>query len=163
MHMPTSWNMAAAVLIWAACLAPARAADDVNGFVHAILGHPVDEKYLDETFNVRLELSRDRPGETRFEGAGPMLADGTRVERLEWVRYTGRAPAPSVVGATIAGRCIPIAELEAAFPHTNLVALPTHGYADAAAMYRTQADGGSVEFYINFHTHCLATVKIFMG
>lgn len=161
MRLVTARNMATLAVIWTASLAPALAANDVSGFIHVILGHAVDEKYLAQTFDVNLELTRNQPGEIRFEGAGPVLTDHTRVERLEWTRYTGREPVPGVIRATIAGRCVPVAELEAAFPQTTLIALPTHGYADAVAMYRTQADGATVEFYINFHTHCLATVKIF--
>ena len=151
------------VLLAAGAAVPALAADNVSGFIHAILGHTIDEKFLDEAFDVRLEVIRNEPRELRLAGAGPVLADGTRIERMEWIRYAHGSPAPVIIGATIGGRCIPLADIEAAFPHTDLLALPTHGYPDAVATYRTRTDGGTVEFFINYHTRCLSTVKITMG
>lgn len=141
----------------------AIATDSVWGFINAVLAQPVDQGFPDHWLDAPLEKTMDTPREMRYAGAGPLLEDGTRLAQLELIKYANGIPAPLIVGASISGRCIALREIQGRFDNTQLISLPTHGYPGASMKYRSQAENGVLEFFVDMRSHCLSTLKIFMG
>lgn len=141
----------------------AMAANDLWGLVNDVLAHPVNQQSIEKSFNIKLEKTVDHPGELRLEGAGPVLDDGIQVDKIQVIRYYNGSPAPLIVSPVISGRCIQIGEIEGAFRDVTMTAGPTHGYPDAVFTYETKADDSRIAFFVNAHTHCLSSLKIFLN
>ena len=137
------------------------AANDLKGLVHAILENHIDQQFFEHSFDAKLEKTVDTPAELRYVGPGPMLRDGTRIDEVLVVKYSNGLPAPLIVGAGISGRCIKIQEIEDSFKNVKMTGMLPHPQPDASSWYRAQTGTGWIEFFINLHSRCLSSMKIF--
>jgi hypothetical protein len=134
---------------------------DLWEFVRAMLKGPVDEKVLESSFNVQFYNMVDSSTDLRFEGTGPLLADGTRIANVLLIKYRTR-PDDLIVNPYITGRCVNIAEIEAAFLKVDMIAAYLHGDPEDTLVWGTNDPGGRVEFFLSAHSRCLTSMKIFI-
>ncbi|WLI90641.1 hypothetical protein Q4S45_05850 [Massilia sp. R2A-15] len=148
------------LVVFSSASARTMAANDLKGFVHAILENHINQEFFEHSFDAKLEKTVDTPDELRYVGPGPMLRDGTRIDELLVVKYSNGRPAPLIVGAHISGRCIKIQEIEHSFKNVEMtgMSLPQ---PDASAWYRAQTETGRIEFFVNLDSRCLSSIKIF--
>lgn len=141
----------------------AMAANNLWDLVSEVQAHPVNQQSIEKSFNIKLNKTVDTPDELRFEGAGPVFDDGIKVDKIELVRYDNGSPAPLIVNPRISGRCIKIGEIEGIYRDVAMTAAPTHGYPDAVYTYETKAANNRIAFFVNAHTQCLSSLKIFLN
>ena len=136
-------------------------ANDLKGFVHAILENHIDQEFFEHSIGAKLEKTVDTPAELRYVGPGPMLRDGTRIDELLLVKYSNGSPAPLIVGAGISGRCIKIQEIEDSFKNVRMTGMSPHPQPNATSWYRAPTGNGWIEFFVNLDSRCLSSMKIF--
>lgn len=131
--------------------------DTIWGLLSEMLTQPLEQESLNRLMGVEPDNFSPESFGMQANWAEKSLADGVRVKPslITWNNGKG-----TDVHMPISGRCIKLPEIEANYPETKLIALPTHGYPDAVLTYTAGYSRGKVAFYANAHTRCLSTVKI---
>jgi hypothetical protein len=136
------------------------AAEDLTGFIRTILANPIDESFFEKSFNAKLKKTVDNPAELRYEGPGPVLSDGVRIDKLLLVKYSDGKPAPLIVSANFSGRCVNIHEIEKSFKNVKYKSFPEHPSPNPVITYDSPTDTGSISFFVNVYSRCLSSLKI---
>jgi hypothetical protein len=132
--------------------------DTIWSFVNQLLSQPLEKDSLQRLLGAEPENFSVQDYGLKYNWAGKKFSDGGQAQNFSIVEW--RSGRGTEVHIDLSGRCIPISEIEANYPDTKLMALPTHGYPDAVATYMSMNSRGKVSFFINFHTRCLTTVNI---
>jgi hypothetical protein len=131
--------------------------NDVWDLVEGIRTVKTDKMSVQKLFGSDFDKVSEYDFGTKYFGRGPNLSDGLQITEFSILAYrNGQDP---TVGAYLSGRCVTAREAEEVYPGLAMFGASSHGDPNAVFFYLLANGKRELQFFFNFHTGCLVSIK----